>query len=293
MAAVRARRRAAARSARRQAPTVCSRRRGARVERHARRRHDAARRVPRAGRRHDRAAEPRHGRRLSHPGPDPRRPAPRSRGRAVPVRLRADGQRVVAVPARIEPQNLLVLDGEHISGWTFFVRMAPMAFTATLVTAAGMLVVHRRVRWRGPGRPSSRTRGCGARWAWSRRSRRSPSCSRRAAPALPVLAIGAGRRSGPGRPRQRLTRGAGVAGRQPAGDRRAVRGRRRPRDAGPRVGGTGTPDRRRERGGNDGDRGARLDPRQQPARHGPAHAPARSPTSARCCSASTSARTSP
>ncbi len=40
--------------------------------------------------------------------------------------------------------NLLVLDGEHISGWTFFVSMAPMAFTATLVTAAGMLLVHRR-----------------------------------------------------------------------------------------------------------------------------------------------------
>src|SRR5262249_6645815 len=40
--------------------------------------------------------------------------------------------------------NLLVLDGEHISGWTFFVRMAPIAFTATLVTAAGMLLAHRR-----------------------------------------------------------------------------------------------------------------------------------------------------
>ena len=40
--------------------------------------------------------------------------------------------------------NLLVLDGEHISGWTFFVRMAPMAFAATLVTAAGMLLAHRR-----------------------------------------------------------------------------------------------------------------------------------------------------
>jgi arsenical pump membrane protein len=40
--------------------------------------------------------------------------------------------------------NLLVLDGERISGWAFFTRMAPMAFTATLVTAAGMLLVHRR-----------------------------------------------------------------------------------------------------------------------------------------------------
>jgi arsenical pump membrane protein len=40
--------------------------------------------------------------------------------------------------------NLLVLDGEHISGWTFFVRTAPMAFAATLVTAAGMLLAHRR-----------------------------------------------------------------------------------------------------------------------------------------------------
>jgi arsenical pump membrane protein len=47
--------------------------------------------------------------------------------------------------------NLLVLDGEHISGWTFFVRMAPVALTATLVTAGGMLLVHRRALQRaGP-----------------------------------------------------------------------------------------------------------------------------------------------
>ncbi len=40
--------------------------------------------------------------------------------------------------------NLLVLDGEHISGWTFFARMAPMAFTATIVTATGIVLLHRR-----------------------------------------------------------------------------------------------------------------------------------------------------
>ncbi len=40
--------------------------------------------------------------------------------------------------------NLLVLSGEHVSGATFFARMLPMALAAPLITAAGLLVIHRR-----------------------------------------------------------------------------------------------------------------------------------------------------
>jgi len=40
--------------------------------------------------------------------------------------------------------NLLVLSGEHLSGATFFARMLPMALAAPLITAGGLLVIHRR-----------------------------------------------------------------------------------------------------------------------------------------------------
>lgn len=40
--------------------------------------------------------------------------------------------------------NLLVLSGRHVSGATFFAHMLPMALAATLVTAAGIAVIHRR-----------------------------------------------------------------------------------------------------------------------------------------------------
>jgi arsenical pump membrane protein len=40
--------------------------------------------------------------------------------------------------------NLLVLSGEHVSGATFFERMLPVALAATAITAAGLLVIHRR-----------------------------------------------------------------------------------------------------------------------------------------------------
>ncbi len=40
--------------------------------------------------------------------------------------------------------NLLVLSGEHVSGATFFERMLPVAIAATVITAVGLLVIHRR-----------------------------------------------------------------------------------------------------------------------------------------------------
>ena len=40
--------------------------------------------------------------------------------------------------------NLLVLSGEHVSGATFATRMLPAALTAAGVTAAGLVVIHRR-----------------------------------------------------------------------------------------------------------------------------------------------------
>jgi arsenical pump membrane protein len=40
--------------------------------------------------------------------------------------------------------NLLVLSGEHVSGATFFMRMLPVALAAPLITAAALLVIHRR-----------------------------------------------------------------------------------------------------------------------------------------------------
>lgn len=40
--------------------------------------------------------------------------------------------------------NLLVLSGEHVSGATFFARMLPLALAAPLITAGGLVVIHRR-----------------------------------------------------------------------------------------------------------------------------------------------------
>jgi arsenical pump membrane protein len=48
--------------------------------------------------------------------------------------------------------NLLVLSGGHVSGATFFARMLPVALAAPLITAAGLLVIHRR-RLQGGGPP--------------------------------------------------------------------------------------------------------------------------------------------
>ncbi|MHB8241625.1 MAG: SLC13 family permease [Solirubrobacteraceae bacterium] len=47
--------------------------------------------------------------------------------------------------------NLLVLSGEHVSGATFFARMLPMALAACLITAAGLVLIHRRALF-GAGR---------------------------------------------------------------------------------------------------------------------------------------------
>jgi arsenical pump membrane protein len=41
--------------------------------------------------------------------------------------------------------NLLVLSGESVSGVQFFQRMLPMALAAALLTAAGLVIIHRRV----------------------------------------------------------------------------------------------------------------------------------------------------
>jgi arsenical pump membrane protein len=40
--------------------------------------------------------------------------------------------------------NLLVLSSAHVSGATFFARMLPVALSAPAITAAGLLVIHRR-----------------------------------------------------------------------------------------------------------------------------------------------------
>lgn len=40
--------------------------------------------------------------------------------------------------------NLLVLSGEHVSGGSFFARMLPMALAAPLITAVGLVLIHRR-----------------------------------------------------------------------------------------------------------------------------------------------------
>jgi arsenical pump membrane protein len=40
--------------------------------------------------------------------------------------------------------NLLVLSGNHASGGAFFARMLPMALAAAVLTAAGLIVIHRR-----------------------------------------------------------------------------------------------------------------------------------------------------
>jgi arsenical pump membrane protein len=39
--------------------------------------------------------------------------------------------------------NLLVLSGRHLSGASFFTRMLPMALAAPLITAGGLIVIHR------------------------------------------------------------------------------------------------------------------------------------------------------
>jgi arsenical pump membrane protein len=49
--------------------------------------------------------------------------------------------------------NLLVLSGEHVSGATFFARMLPVALAAPLITAAGLLLIHRRTLFVG-GEPT-------------------------------------------------------------------------------------------------------------------------------------------
>lgn len=41
--------------------------------------------------------------------------------------------------------NLLVLSGEHVSGASFFTRMLPAALAAFLITAAGLVLIHRRL----------------------------------------------------------------------------------------------------------------------------------------------------
>jgi arsenical pump membrane protein len=47
--------------------------------------------------------------------------------------------------------NLLVLSGKHISGATFFTRMFPLALAASVITAVGLLIVHRRGLSSGAG----------------------------------------------------------------------------------------------------------------------------------------------
>ncbi len=53
--------------------------------------------------------------------------------------------------------NLLVLSGEHVSGATFFARMLPMALLAVLLSAGGLVVIHRRALSVG-GEPASEPR---------------------------------------------------------------------------------------------------------------------------------------
>jgi arsenical pump membrane protein len=55
--------------------------------------------------------------------------------------------------------NLLVLSGEHVSGATFFTRMLAMALAAPLLTAAGLLAIHRRRLFVGGGPNGSLTGG--------------------------------------------------------------------------------------------------------------------------------------
>jgi len=52
--------------------------------------------------------------------------------------------------------NLLVLSTAHESGAAFFTRMLAMALTATLITAGGLLVLHRGALQTGAGGPAER-----------------------------------------------------------------------------------------------------------------------------------------
>jgi arsenical pump membrane protein len=49
--------------------------------------------------------------------------------------------------------NLLVLSGEHVSGGAFFTRMLTMALAASLITAGGLVLIHRRRLLVGAGPP--------------------------------------------------------------------------------------------------------------------------------------------
>jgi arsenical pump membrane protein len=53
--------------------------------------------------------------------------------------------------------NLLVLSGEHVSGGAFFTRMLAMALSASLITAGGLVTIHRRRLFQaGAGGPPRR-----------------------------------------------------------------------------------------------------------------------------------------
>jgi arsenical pump membrane protein len=86
--------------------------------------------------------------------------------------------------------NLLVLSGEHVSGATFFMRMLPMALAAPLITAAALLVIHRRkllIDGESAGEPETRLRlGLGF---WGALLSAGLIVAMRNA-ALPVLAVG-------------------------------------------------------------------------------------------------------
>ena len=64
--------------------------------------------------------------------------------------------------------NLLVLSGEHVSGATFFTRMLPVALAAPVITAVGLLAIHRRGLLRGghPQRARSRAGLLLCAWVW-------------------------------------------------------------------------------------------------------------------------------
>jgi arsenical pump membrane protein len=94
--------------------------------------------------------------------------------------------------------NLLVLSGERISGATFFTRMFPVAFAASLITAAGLLVIHRRGLCTGARSTGERAGGAIDAPVAPRRVRLSLCGALLAAglivalhnAALPVLAVG-------------------------------------------------------------------------------------------------------
>jgi arsenical pump membrane protein len=55
--------------------------------------------------------------------------------------------------------NLLVLSGAHVSGAIFFTRMLPMALAAPLLTAAGLVLIHRRRLFLAGGPPGEGVQG--------------------------------------------------------------------------------------------------------------------------------------